>query len=61
MNTEEIISVLYHIIDVMRYYERINKLPECNDCLHKLTCKYAPEAGQTTRINCPLWEGKKHD
>ncbi len=36
-------------------YEQIIALPDCNSCAIKETCRYTPEPGQATRINCPLW------
>lgn len=28
---------------------------DCNDCSRAFVCDYAPEIGELTRANCPLW------
>ena len=55
MDSQDIKGVLYKIIDLIDYAEKTLALPDCNDCAHVKTCKYAPEVGERTRINCPLW------
>lgn len=53
---EKIRETLYKLIDAINYMERISKLHDCNDCGIKMQCKYLPEYGDQTRINCPLWK-----
>lgn len=48
-----------NIIGCISYYNRISALPDCNTCGRQTTCGHCPEPGEQTRINCPLWEGKK--
>ena len=47
--------------DLDRYrshVERLSPLPDCNTCDSR-DCTYRPKIGAFTRINCPLWRGKK--
>ena len=52
-------SILYGLIDMIDYYNRITRLPDCNDCGKRSVCKYIPEPGEHVRINCPLWSEEK--
>ena len=54
-------SILYGLIDMIDYYNRITKLPDCNDCGKRSVCRYAPDAGDYVRINCPLWSEEKQN
>ena len=36
------------------FFDRITDLPDCNICLKKNRCEFAPRPGEHTRINCPL-------
>lgn len=38
--------------DLRAYRRMITMLPDCNTCLKKYRCKFAPKPGQATRINC---------
>lgn len=38
------------------YYDRISKLPDCNECGRKENCEYLPRYGDYCRINCPFWK-----
>lgn len=51
----EIKAILYRLINIVDYYERVASLPDCNDCGGRNMCMYAPKPGQQVRINCPLW------
>ena len=55
---EEFARALVYAADCIRYYERVSSYNDCNNCGKKTTCRYAPKLGETTRINCPLWESK---
>ena len=48
----EIPSRSCHIV-----YNRVKACHDCNDC-GRSPCEYMPDPGETTRINCPLWESK---
>ena len=39
------------------FYNDIVSNPECNTCKNK-NCECRPKPGDTTRFNCPLWEGE---
>ena len=38
-------------------FKRVKACHDCNDC-GRSPCEYIPYPGETTRINCPLWESK---
>ena len=40
------------IEDALWVLDNIEKLPTCNNCLVKDSCKHVPKAGQMVRINC---------
>lgn len=64
MYSEELMDVaktLYYAADCIRYFERVSKLPSCNDCGESNTCPYRPEWGDSVRINCPLWEKRREE
>ena len=52
---------LYHIADIIRSWENIMSLPNCNDCGRKSVCAYCPKPGQMVRYNCILWSKDGHD
>lgn len=52
------IFALNYAQNAIEYMERITKLHDCNDCLAKNDCNYAPRLGDFTRINCYGWVGK---
>lgn len=54
-NLQEIAGVLHKLADIVRAYDDIKSLHDCNDC-GKRDCQYRPLLGQMVRINCPLWE-----
>lgn len=41
------------------HVDRLLLLPDCNTCDSQDRCAYCPDIGAFTRINCPLWHGKK--
>ena len=41
------------------FTETMKKQHDCNDCLAKKDCQYAPKLGQVTRINCYGWVGEE--
>lgn len=51
---------LYHIADIIRSWESIMSLPNCNDCGRQPGCAYCPKPGQMVRYNCPLWSEDNH-
>lgn len=51
----DIANILYKLADIVRVYDEIMSLHDCNDC-EKKDCQYKPKLGQMVRINCPLWE-----
>ena len=52
---------LYHIADIIRSWENIMSLPNCNDCGRQKVCTYCPKPGQMVRYNCPIWSKDGHD
>lgn len=56
LSTSELKNVVAGILGIMDYAERVNALPDCNDCGKAKECEYAPKPGEYTRINCPLHE-----
>lgn len=44
-------------------FERLMNLKSCNDCGRHVgkRCEHSPKLGEYIRINCPLWQPKKHD
>lgn len=40
------------------YYDEMTSKEDCNTC-NKLACTYRPSVGDTVRVNCPLWRGRK--
>lgn len=40
------------------FYNDVVSKPDCNTCKNK-NCEYRPKSGDTTRFNCPLWEGEE--
>lgn len=44
-------------------FERLMNLPNCHDCGLSTgnSCGHRPKLGEDIRINCPLWQPKKHD
>ena len=55
---EEIRCILNRLINAIDYMERIDSLPDCNNCGNKMNCEFVPNYGGNTRINCPLWKRK---
>ena len=42
---------------LINYAKRVLKLPDCNTCVRRKVCKYAPGWGEWVRINCMFYEG----
>ena len=40
------------------YFDDLSSKPDCNTCDDR-DCRYRPRVGDTVRVNCPLWRGKK--
>lgn len=59
MTEEEVKAGLYTIIDRMNLLDKILNLPKCETCGFKV-CKYRPEPGEWTRLNCPLWKAREN-
>ena len=59
MTYDELLELLYRLIDCVKFTKEISGLSDCNDCGWKGNCKYEPKIGQITRINCPLWKERK--
>lgn len=57
---EEIKQLEYKAEDSEILSNRIENMTSCNTCLKRLGCKYVPELGEDTRLNCPLWESGKN-
>lgn len=55
---EDIIRVLYSILDYARLGYEISTSDNCNTCKRK-NCKYKPKPGQKVRWRCPLWRGEE--
>lgn len=52
---ETIRSLLYHLIDIVEFYNILETTHSCNDCGNIVTCGIAPDYGQQVRYNCYLW------
>lgn len=56
ISSETLARTLIYLGDCVRLAESIRTQPCCNSCGKLKTCEYRPEWGESTRINCPLWE-----
>ena len=57
MDNTEFARLLRYAADCINYCERIQKLPDCNNCYYSTRkCMYLPEWGADVRINCPHWK-----
>lgn len=50
--TDAVEELQAELEDLRAYRRMITMLPDCNTCLKKHRCKFAPKPGQVTRINC---------
>ena len=57
MTTKEIIGAVNHLNEILRAYEELVSLPDCNTCKKKKECEHVPLAGQMVRINCFDYQG----
>lgn len=55
---EDIIRVLYSILDYARFGYEISTCDNCNTCKRE-NCEYKPKVGQNVRWRCPLWKGEE--
>lgn len=54
-----VIEELYYANQSLRlYYDSISKLPDCNSCLKRDFCEFAPRLGEYCRINCFAYLGE---
>ena len=51
---EDLIRLLYSILDYARLGYQISTCDNCNNCRRK-KCKYRPKPGGMVRWRCPLW------
>lgn len=56
---DHIIADVAYMLDTLIAYREIVNSGDCNECKIKLTCKYAPQAGQLVRYNCPHFQRKE--
>ena len=54
LSDNDLSNILYRIADIIRAYEEISELNNCNTCGRK-NCQNKPIAGQMIRINCFDW------
>ena len=54
-------GMLLYVANCIQYYLRVGSCNDCNTCGKNPECEYLPRLGETTRINCPLWEEKSDD
>ena len=52
-------ALCYHIIDIIEFYELMERTHDCNDCGNIDNCGIAPDYGEQVRYNCYLWKEKK--
>lgn len=57
---EEVAQAFFRAGDCIRYFSRMTKLNDCNNCgkAHPPRCEYMPDCGDNVRVNCPLWESE---
>lgn len=58
-DAREFARMLLYVVNCINYYSRVSSYNDCNNCGKNPGCEYLPRLGEMTRINCPLWEGKK--
>lgn len=59
MTNEEIVQMLYRLVDLIRFADNVLSKHNCNDCGIQKTCKYCPNWGEDVRYNCPLWKERE--
>lgn len=57
---EEVIRILYSILDYARLGYIVSTYDSCNNCGDK-ECKYKPKWGGPVRWNCPLWVAERKE
>lgn len=55
---EKAIAKEAFILDNLRLLQQILDSGDCNVCVKKNECKYAPKLGEMVRYNCPFYEKK---
>ena len=55
---EEIIHILFSILDYARLGYDISTYNSCNDC-GEIDCHHKPKCGDQVRWNCPLWVAER--
>ena len=58
LNHEDIAGIFYQAGDIIKSWERIMSLPNCNYC-GRDNCRFKPDWGDTVRFNCPIWKEPK--
>lgn len=59
-NLSQNLETAYRQRDIYKScFERITAHGDCNNCADIKVCEFAPDCGEDTRFNCPLWRGKK--
>lgn len=59
MKAADAIEELSAKVESLQFFaDNISKLPDCNTCLKKNLCEFAPKYGEYCRINCPAWLGQ---
>lgn len=53
------IADVAYILDSLMALRKIYESGNCNDCVIKNSCKYAPKPGQLVRYNCPFYVERK--
>lgn len=57
---EDIIRILFSILDYARLGYEISTHDSCNNCGDK-ECTFRPEWGDSVRWNCPLWVAERKE
>lgn len=53
---EDLIRLIYSILDYSRLGYQISTCDNCNNC-YRINCKYKPKPGQMVSWRCPLFVG----
>lgn len=57
IDINDIRAMCYKIIDIIDFYNLMERTHSCNDCAEVKECGYAPDYGQQVRYNCYFWRG----
>lgn len=58
-DNETIRQLLYHLIDIIDFYNIMDNTTNCNNCGNINSCGVAPDYGEKVRYNCHLWKRKE--